>query len=116
VQSSKEEVADCLRSLTAHFQEGGVHPDPVCSITGDITVKSSDTTIADDPDVAFHDAYRQFSELAKWILPSGATVEDVLYLGYTERKGLSDEVQKSIRNWTVIVESRAPLACIIYPS
>jgi hypothetical protein len=57
-----------------------------------------------DLDDVFRTSYLTFKSDLKWKLPSGSTVEDILYDAYFN-KNLRPSVRNSIRNWVVDLSS-----------
>jgi hypothetical protein len=57
------------------------------------------TTPTPNLDDVFRTSYSKFQDELKWKLPSGDTVEDILYKAYDQKSRAS--VRNSIRNWVV---------------
>ena len=88
------------------------------TITGTINVAGSNAPVGDEsaqlqpqpqpvPEAVadpFHSTYTSFRDGLKWRLPSGSTVEDILFREYS-RADLPEQVRKSIRHWTVLVDN-----------
>ena len=55
-------------------------------------------------DHQFHSTFTSFKHDLKWRLPSGSTVEDILFQQYY-MAGVPEEVRRSIRHWTVLVDN-----------
>ena len=57
-----------------------------------------------DHEHEFSCTFTSFRDDLKWRLPSGPTVEDILYREYYT-PGVPEEVRKSIQHWTVVVDN-----------
>jgi hypothetical protein len=70
----------------------------------EVDEESDGMSPAPDLDEVFRTSYLTFKSDLKWELPSGSTVEDILYDAYFN-KNLRPSIRNSIRNWVVDLSS-----------